>query len=137
GCAAAVNEVAERLGLAPKIAYVEGDDLLDRVPELQAAGHELAHLDTGEPFGARKAMTANAYLGCWGIVEALRRGADIVITGRTTDASLVMGPAAWHFGWDRADWDRLAGACVAGHIIECGCQATGGNYAFFQEVSGL
>jgi hypothetical protein len=82
-------------------------------------------------------LSANAYLGCWGIVDALDRGADIVITGRTTDAAVVCGPAAWHHGWDRDDWDALAGAVVAGHVIECGTQATGGNYSFFTEVDGM
>ncbi|MGV0735063.1 acyclic terpene utilization AtuA family protein [Mycobacterium syngnathidarum] len=137
GCAAAINDVAERLGLHPTVAYVGGDDFLDRLDDLQADGHTLRNMDTGQAFGGRNALTANAYLGCWGIVEALNAGADIVITGRTTDASVVMGPAAWHFGWGRTDWDRLAGACVAGHVIECGCQATGGNYSFFQEVPEL
>ena len=137
GCADAVQQVADRLGLTPKIAYVAGDDLLDRLGDLQASGLDLANLDTGEPFGTRTAMTANAYLGCWGIVEALQRGADIVVTGRTTDAAVVMGPAAWRFGWQRTDWDALAGACVAGHVIECGCQATGGNYSFFTEIADM
>ena len=137
GCADAVQQVAERLGLAPKIAYVQGDDLLPRLGELAAAGHELRNLDTGEAFGPHQAMTANAYLGGWGIAEALQQGADIVITGRVTDAAVVVGPAAWHFGWARDNWDALAGAVVAGHIIECGCQVTGGNYAFFTEVPGL
>jgi hypothetical protein len=137
GCAEAVSQVAERLGLHPVIAFVRGDDLLGRLDDLRAAGHRLEHLDTGEPFGDRIAVTANAYLGCWGIAEALSQGADIVITGRTTDAAIVMGPAAWRFGWERADWDALAGACAAGHIIECGCQATGGNYSWFEEVPGL
>jgi hypothetical protein len=82
-------------------------------------------------------LTANAYLGGWGIAEALRRGADVVVTGRVADAALVMGPAAWRFGWATDDWDRLAGAAVAGHVLECGAQATGGNYAFFDEVPGL
>jgi len=137
GCADAVQQVADRLGLSPRIAYVAGDDLLPRLAELQAAGHRLTNLDTGDDFGERRAMTANAYLGCWGAVEALHRGADIVITGRTTDAAVVMAPAAWHFGWSRTDWDRLAGACVAGHVIECGCQATGGNYSFFTEIPDM
>jgi hypothetical protein len=85
-------------------------------------GQGVRHLDTGEPLAAlgRPALTANAYLGGWGIAAALARDADIVITGRVTDASLVVGPAAWHFGWQRDDWDRLAGAVVAGHVIECG-----------------
>ena len=137
GCADAVAQVADRLGFSPKIAYVGGDDLLDRIDDLRAAGHDLVNLDTGELFGDRKAMTANAYLGCWGAVEALQRGADIVITGRITDAAVVMAPAAWHFGWSRSDWDALAGACVAGHIIECGAQTTGGNYSFFTEIADM
>ncbi len=137
GCADAVRTVAERLGLTPKVAWVSGDDVLPRLDELRAAGHELTHLDTGAPFGDRSAITANAYLGGWGITEALRLGADVVITGRVTDAAVVVGPAAWHHGWSRTDWDALAGAVVAGHVIECGCQATGGNYSFFTEIADL
>jgi len=138
GCAEAVQEMAMRLGLAPTIAYVSGDDLLARLPELLDAGVDLAHLETGEPVGdVSRFITANAYLGCWGIVEALNLGADVVITGRVTDAAVVCGPAAWHHGWARDDWDALAGAVVAGHIIECGAQATGGNYSFFTEVPGM
>ena len=139
GCAEAIQEVADRLGLAPRLGVVSGDDLLARLDELIAAGHDFTHLDTGEPLGARRAevVTANAYLGCWGIVEALGQGADIVVTGRVTDAAVVMGPAAHAHGWSRTDWDALAGACVAGHVIECGAQATGGNYAFFTEVPDL
>lgn len=138
GCAEAVHELAGRLGLAPKIAYVEGDGILGRLDELVAAGVDLAHFETGEPVGdVSRFISANAYFGGWGIVEALHRGADIVITGRVTDAAVVCGPAAWHHGWARHDWDALAGAVVAGHVIECGTQATGGNYSFFTEVSGL
>jgi catechol 2,3-dioxygenase-like lactoylglutathione lyase family enzyme len=117
GLAAAVRELAERLGIRVNVSHVEGDDLL---------GH-----------GFDGALTANAYLGCWGIAECLTAGADIVVTGRVTDASLIAGPAAAHFGWDRADLDALAGATVAGHVIECGTQATGGNFAFFTEVADL
>src|SRR5260370_13042551 len=135
GCARAVEKVAAELGLAPRVAHVAGDDLLPRLDELRAAGHDLAHFDTGEPFGERSAVTANAYLGCWGIARALDEGADIVITGRITDAAVVMGPAAWYHRWSRTDWDRLAGACVAGHVIECGPQATAGNYSFFTEIA--
>ena len=137
GCADAVREVAAKLGLHPRVAYVAGDDLLSRIGELQAAGHPLKNLDTGEDYGDRAAVTANAYLGGWGITHALNEGADIVITGRVTDAAVVVGPSAWKFGWKRNDWDALAGAVVAGHVIECGCQATGGNYSFFQEIPGL
>ena len=139
GCADAVQEVADRLGLSPRIAYVGGDDLAPRLHELIDAGVDFSHLDTGQPLGeiANRIVTANAYIGCWGIVEALNQGADIVVTGRATDAAVVAGPAAWHHGWRRDDWDALAGAIVAGHVIECGGQATGGNYSFFTEIEDL
>jgi hypothetical protein len=139
GLADALRELADELGLDARIAHIEGDDLLGRLEELQDDGHDLAHLDTGAPLASitNPPLTANAYLGSWGIVEALDAGADIVVCPRVTDAALAIGPAAWHFGWDRDDWDRLAGALVAGHVIECGAQATGGNYAFFAEVPGL
>jgi hypothetical protein len=136
GCAAAVEEVADKLGLSPTIAWVGGDDLMDRASELAASGDLLPFVD-GETLGDPSAyVTANAYLGCWGIVEALNRGADIVITGRVTDAAVVCGPAAWHHGWGRDDFDQLAGAVAAGHVIECSGQATGGNYSFFHEIAG-
>jgi hypothetical protein len=135
GLAARLRALCEKLGLSAKIAHIEGDDLLDRLDALQSAGHRLEHLDTGKPLSER-AHHGNAYLGAW-IVEALDRGADIVVCPRVTDASVVVGPAAWRFGWKRDDWDRLAGAVVAGHILECGAQCTGGNYAFFREVPGL
>ncbi len=138
GCAEAVAEVAAKLGLNPTIAYVNGDNLLPRLNDLVAAGVDLAHFETGEAIGdTSRFITANAYLGCWGIVDALNRGADIVITGRVTDAAVVCGPAAWHHRWARDDWDSLAGAVVAGHVVECGAQATGGNYSFFTEVPGM
>ena len=138
GCAEAVAEVAAKFGLNPTIAYVNGDNLLPRLDELVAAGVDLAHFETGEPVGdTSRFITANAYLGCWGIVDALNRGADIVITGRVTDAAVVCGPAAWHHQWTRDNWDALAGAVVAGHVVECGAQATGGNYSFFTEVPGM
>ena len=139
GCAEAVRGIAHRLGLDAKVAHIEGDDLLARIPDLQAAGHDLANLDTGEPLAARgvEPVTANAYLGGWGIAAALGAGADIVVCPRVTDAALVVGPAAWWHGWARDDWDRLAGAVVAGHVLECGAQATGGNYAFFTEIDDL
>lgn len=117
GLAQALGTLAGRLGLSPRIAYVTGDDLLGRADEL----------------GLGTPLAANAYLGAWGIAHALQQGADIVVTGRVTDASLVVGPAAAHFTWARDDFDALAGAVAAGHVIECGAQATGGNYAFFAE----
>jgi hypothetical protein len=139
GLAAELCALRDRLGLKAKVLHIEGDDLLSRLESLQKAGLDLRNLDTGRPLSDLRAppITANAYLGAWGIVEALRQGADIVVCPRVTDASLVVGPAAWHFGWTRNDWDRLAGAVVAGHVLECGSQCTGGNYSFFQEVPGL
>jgi hypothetical protein len=121
GLAEAIGQLADRLGLNVRIGYVTGDDVL---------------ADAGR-LGLGDALTANVYLGGWGIAECLAAGADLVVTGRVTDASLVLGPAAAHFGWGRDDYDKLAGAVVAGHVIECGTQATGGNYAFFSEVSDL
>jgi hypothetical protein len=121
GLAAAVRILADDLGLDVAVAHVEGDDLRSRA----------AALGLGEP------LAANAYLGAWGIADCLTAGADVVVTGRVTDASLVVGPAAAHFGWGRTDYDALAGAVVAGHVIECGPQATGGNYAFFRELTDL
>jgi len=139
GLAARMRELTDRLGLQARIAYIEGDDILAKIPDLLARGEKLAHMDTGRPLAGSgiQPIAANAYLGAWGIVEALKTGADVVICPRVTDASLVVGPAAWHFGWARDDWDRLASAVVAGHILECGAQATGGNYSFFQEVPDL
>jgi len=137
GLAGQLTELASRLGLPARIAYITGDDLTPAIGDLQAAGHELTNLDTGLPLAKADlpVVTANAYLGGWGIVAALEAGADIVICPRVTDASLVTGPAAWWHGWRRDDWDALAGAVVAGHIIECGPQATGGNYSFGAEIT--
>ncbi len=136
GCADAVQEVADRLGLSPTIAYIDGDDLMPRIGELAESG-ALAPFGSATSLGdPTRFLTANAYLGCFGIVDALAKGADIVITGRVTDAAVTCGPAAWHHGWQRDDLDQLAGAVVAGHIIECSAQATGGNYSFFHEIEG-
>ncbi|CAL9495144.1 hypothetical protein SUDANB15_03300 [Streptomyces sp. enrichment culture] len=112
GLADAVRALAGRLGIPVRVAHVEGDDLTAAHPG---------------------ALAAHAYLGGFGIAECLRAGADVVVTGRVTDAALVTGPAAAHFGWKPTEYDRLAGAVVAGHVLECGAQATGGNYAFFGE----
>ncbi|MDT4997264.1 MAG: hypothetical protein QOD45_1332 [Pseudonocardiales bacterium] len=121
GLADAVRQLAARLGLAVAVGHVEGDDLRRRAAEL----------GLGEP------LAANGYLGAWGIAACLDAGADVVVTGRVTDASLVVGPAAAHFGWQQTDYDALAGAVAAGHVIECGPQVTGGNYAFFTEIADL
>ncbi|WP_436776566.1 acyclic terpene utilization AtuA family protein [Yinghuangia sp. YIM S09857] len=134
GLAADLAALAERLGLAPRIACVEGDDLVGRIPELHAAG-DLHGLGGGKiDRGLDDIVTANAYLGGWAITRALDAGADIVVCPRTTDAALVSGPAAWWHGWPREAFDALAGAVAAGHVIECGPQATGGNYPFLDEL---
>ncbi|MFF7635927.1 acyclic terpene utilization AtuA family protein [Kitasatospora sp. NPDC008050] len=137
--AQAVRALAAEAGLDVSVAHVEGDNLLSRLPELAAAGHRLEHLDSGRPLSSWGAapVAANAYLGGWGIARALAEGADIVVCGRVTDASLVLGPAAWWHGWSSTDWDRLAGAVVAGHIIECGPQAVGGNFSGFTGIPGM
>jgi hypothetical protein len=127
GCATAVREIAAKLGLRINVAHVEGDDLLPRRETLAAAGVDLP----------AETITANAYLGGWGIATALDAGAQVVVTGRVTDAALVIGSAAWFHGWARDDYDALAGALVTGHVLECGAQATGGNYSFFTEVPGI
>jgi hypothetical protein len=139
GLAQRLRDLAGELGITARVAHVEGDDILERLSDLQAGGDPLAHLDTGRPLAEAGSapISANAYLGGFGIAEALAGGADVVVTGRVTDAALVVGPSAWRFGWQRDDWDALAGAVAAGHVIECGAQATGGNYAFFGEVPGL
>ena len=121
GLADAVRALASRLGVPVSVAHVEGDNLVPRAAEL----------------GFGSPLAANAYLGAWGIVDCLNAGADVVVTGRVTDASVVVGPAAAHFGWSRTDYDKLAGAVAAGHVIECGAQATGGNYAFFTDIDDL
>ena len=129
GLAERVTELAAKLGLAPKVAWINGDDLAGRLPQLLADGHDLTHLDTGRALRGSgvKPLTANAYLGGWGITAALDAGADIVICPRVTDASLVTGPAAWWHGWARDDFDALAGAVVAGHVIECGPRRPAGT----------
>jgi len=136
GMARELKKIADTLGLHPKIACIEGDDLMERLADLQEKGEAFIHLDKGISLKDAGGMpiSANAYMGGWGVAEALSQGADIVVGGRLADASVVMGPAAWWFGWQRQDWDKLAGAAVAGHIIECGAQATGGNYSFIEEV---
>jgi len=136
GLAKELQKIAETLGLHPKIAYIEGDDLLPRLTDLQGKGEAFTHLDKSIALKEAKGfpISANAYMGGWGVVDALSQGANIVVGGRLADAAVVMGPAAWWFGWQRNDWDKLAGAAIAGHIIECSCQATGGNFSFIDEV---
>ncbi len=140
GCAARARALLDRAGLADRvIATVTGDDLLPRLDELLATGHSLSHLDTGEPLASirDRVVSANAYLGARPIAEALGRGASVVITGRVADASLTVGPAVHAFGWRWDNWDRLAAATVAGHLIECGAQMTGGLWCNWPEAPAL
>ena len=136
GMAAEVEKILAELGVPAKVAYVDGDNLLDDLDSLQGRGEAFTNLDTGVALkdAQQQVLTANVYFGGWGIKEALDRGADIVICPRVTDAAVVIGPAAWKFNWSRNDYDALAGALAAGHIIECGAQCCGGNYSFFEEV---
>jgi hypothetical protein len=136
-CAKRAGEILSKAGLGnTRIGVVAGDDLLPRLAELQDAGCDFANLDTGEPLANLKAevVSANAYLGAAPIVEALAQQARIVITGRVADASLTIGPVMHEFGWRWDDWDRLAGATVAGHLIECGAQVTGGYATIWENL---
>ncbi|HEX6534247.1 MAG TPA: acyclic terpene utilization AtuA family protein [Gemmatimonadaceae bacterium] len=141
-CADAVRDAAGRAGVAGRfrIGVITGDDLLPRLDELLAEGHALANMDTGEPLSTirDRVLSANAYIGASPIVEALARGAGVVITGRSTDTALTMAPLLHEFGWRRDDWDKLAAGIVAGHIIECGAQCSGGNCLYdWRGVSDL
>jgi hypothetical protein len=132
-CATAVRAVLARHGADKvRIGIVSGDDLLPRLDELIASGHALAHMETGAALATvrDRVLSANAYLGSRPIVEALKQGAQIVITGRSTDTALTMAPLRFAFGWADDDWDRLAAGIIAGHIIECGAQCSGGNCLF-------
>jgi hypothetical protein len=139
GLAAATRELIARRGYELRVSHVDGDDVYDRLDALQQAGHPLAHVSDGAPLTSwpHQPLTANAYLGGFGIARALANGADIVVTGRVADASLVVGAAAWWWGWDPHDYDALAGAVCAGHVIECGAQATGGNFSGFRSIADL
>ena len=131
-----IKKILESQSIDMNVAYIDGDDLLPRIDELSNDGEVFQNMDKKISLSdsGYTTLTANAYLGAWGIKEALDNGADIVVCPRVTDAAVVIGPAAWKFNWERNNYDALAGALAAGHIIECGCQATGGNYAFFKEV---
>jgi hypothetical protein len=142
GCAEAVLDAARKLGLAGqvRVGLVTGDDILDRLDDLLARGHELRDMDTGRPLSdiRDKVLSANAYIGMAPIVEALAGGANVVVTGRVTDTGLTLGPLVHEFGWNADDWDRIAAGTIAGHIIECGAQASGGNLLRdWRSVKGL
>ena len=140
GCAAKARAILDKAGLgAQRIGVVSGDDLMPKLDQLVAAGHVLSNLDDGRPLSAvrERAVSANAYLGARPIVDALQQGASIVITGRVADASLTLAPAVHAFGWKWDDWDRLCAGTVAGHLIECGAQATGGLWCNWSEAPNL
>ena len=134
-----IEKILKEQSIDMKVAYIDGDDLMPTISKLKKSGEEFKNIDKGKKLNESgySPLTANAYLGAWGIKEALDKGADIVVCPRVTDAAVVIGPAAWKFNWKRDNYDALAGALAAGHIIECGCQATGGNYAFFKEVESF
>ena len=134
-----IEKILKEQSIDMKVAYIDGDDLMPTISKLKKSGEEFKNIDKGKKLdeSGYSPLTANAYLGAWGIKEALDKGADIVVCPRVTDAAVVIGPAAWKFNWKRDNYDALAGALAAGHIIECGCQATGGNYAFFKEVESF
>jgi len=138
-CRDRISEACRAQGLTPALGMVSGDDLLPRLDRLVAAGVPLANLDDGRPLAAirDRIVAANAYLGAWPIAEALGAGAEIVVTGRTTDAALTLGPLVHELGWAWDDWDRLAAGTVAGHVLECGAQATGGNLTDWRKVAPL
>lgn len=135
-CAKAVSELAGQLGVSPKIVIVEGDDILENIDELRDKGQSFANMETGQDFkGIRDQIeSANIYFGADGVVEALKYEPDIIITGRVTDTGITLAPMIYHFGWSFNDWDKLAHGVVAGHILECGTQATGGNFTDWQKV---
>ena len=137
--AAEIEKILDDLSIDLKVAYIDGDDLIPRISELKKNGEEFLNIEKNISLDESgcEPLTANAYLGAWGIKEALDNGADIIVCPRVTDAAVVIGPAAWKFKWNRNDYDALAGALAAGHIIECGCQATGGNYSFFKEIDSF
>ena len=139
-CRAKIFEVARELGVSGvRVGVVEGDDLFPRLRDLVEAGHPLKNMDTGEPIAPvlDHMMSANAYLGARPVVEALRQGAQIVLCGRITDTALTLAPMIHEFGWGEEDWDHLAAGTIAGHIIECGAQCTGGNFSRWWEVPDL
>ncbi|MFL5565958.1 MAG: acyclic terpene utilization AtuA family protein, partial [Gemmatimonadaceae bacterium] len=130
-CAAAVKTMADKRGASGqlRIGVVTGDDLLDRLDDLIAQGHALSNMETGEPLASvrDRVLSANAYIGSVPIVDALKKGANVVITGRSTDTALTMAPLRYEFDWAESGWEQLAAGIVAGHIIECGAQCSGGN----------
>jgi hypothetical protein len=139
-CLDAVVETIKKKGFkGVRVGIVEGDDIMARIPELLASGEKLVNMDTKAPLSEvqDRITSANAYIGAAPVVECLRQGADIVITGRITDPTLAVAPLVHEFGWSMDDWDKLAAATVAGHTIECGAQCTGGNFTGWREIPDL
>ncbi len=136
GCRGALLEMAQKRGRTLEVAAVVGDDLLERLGELNSAGVPLDDMETGAPFARirDRVSSANAYYGAWPVVEALRTGAQVVVTGRCTDTGITLAPMIHAFGWAADDWDRLAAGIVAGHIVECGAQSTGGNFTDWRSI---
>ena len=139
-CAEAIVEGARARGATGlKVAVVTGDDLMERLDDLLARGVELKHMETGQRLAEVRdqIVSANAYLGAQPIAEALAMGADVVVTGRTTDTGLTLAPLVDRFGWDWTDWDKMAAGTVAGHILECGAQSSGGNFTDWRAVPDM
>jgi hypothetical protein len=139
-CAEKILENARERGFGGlKVAVITGDDLMDRLDDLLADGVEMRHMETGEPMTSvrDRLVSANAYLGAEPIVEALRQGAQVVVTGRTTDTGLTLAPMIHEFGWEMDDWDLMAAGTVAGHILECGAQSSGGNFTDWDDVPNM
>ena len=139
-CKDAILKAAEEEGVSGfKIAVVDGDDILDQITELTSQGHELKNMDTGEPITdvADQLLSANVYFGADPVVKALEAGADVIITGRVTDTGLCLGPMIYEFGWSMEDYDKMAAGTVAGHILECGAQSSGGNYTDWKEIDNF
>ncbi len=138
-CSEAIDAMANRLGLKPKIAVVYGDDILEKLGQLRAKGCAFANMETGRAFSEveKRIEAANVYFGAAPVAEALKGDPDIIITGRVTDTGITVGPMIHEFGWSLEDWDKLASGIVAGHIIECGSQATGGNFSDWHLVKSF
>jgi len=138
-CAEAILADARERGIPLKVAVITGDDLLEQLDELLADGVELRHMETGEPMSTvrDRIVSANAYLGAAPIVEALQQGAQVIVTGRTTDTGLTLAPMIHEFGWAMDDWDRMSAGTIAGHILECGAQSSGGNFTDWQQVPDI
>lgn len=136
-CKDEILKVAEEKGYSGlKVAVVDGDDILSDIDELIADGHQLKNMDSGEPISTIKddLLSANVYFGCQPIVDALKLGADVIITGRVTDTGLTLAPMIYEFGWQDDDFDKMAVGTIAGHILECGAQSSGGNFTDWEKV---